>query len=170
MYTFTTFVTPVCRLRVLFAALGLVLTPYVMTPASAGQASAVIPVSVVVIAGAKLQNLYETTQLTITELDISRGYISIQSAYKFSVLTNSKQGVVLELNPIGYIFNSVEVTGWGNISQLGPDGGSITQRGTVLKNETHELSFKFQLRHNNFRKTIWQRNCQECNSITVPLM
>ena len=114
--------------------------------AEAAQRSAALAVSVTVIATAKLRTDYQTTQLHITAADIARGYIEVPAAWRFSVLTNSRSGYLMEFHPLAQFFDSVQVDGLGNVVQLGAEGGAIVQRGPLPPHRTHELSFRFGLR------------------------
>ena len=51
----------------------------------------------------------------------------------------------MEFHPVGNLFESVRVGGLGNPVQIGPDGGTIVQRGPLPPNFAHELSFRFTL-------------------------
>lgn len=113
--------------------------------AEAASKSAAMSVSVTVIANAKLRTDYQATQLKITEADVARGYVNVQAASRFSVLTNSRAGYMMDINPVGNIFESVQVSGLGSAVQLGADGGTVVQRGPLLPDLTHELSYRFAL-------------------------
>jgi hypothetical protein len=52
----------------------------------------------------------------------------------------------MEFYPVGEIFDSVQIGGLGSPVHIGADGGAILQRGQLLANFTHELSFRFMLR------------------------
>jgi hypothetical protein len=105
-----------------------------------------IPVSVTVIASAKLQVNYQSTQINITKLNIQNGYIDMTDSLHFLVNTNSKSGYLMDFHPIGNLFESVEIQGLGNLVQLGTDGGTVVQRGLFPQKQAHELSFRFKLR------------------------
>jgi len=113
--------------------------------AEAAEKSAAMPVSVTVIANAKMQTNYQAKQVKITEADVARGYVDIADASSFSVATNSRSGYILEFHPVSNLFDSVQVSGMGNAVQLGADGGTIVQRGPLPLNQPHELSFRFTL-------------------------
>ncbi len=131
-------------------AVAIGLTPFVnwMSTAQAGQLSAAIPVSVTVLASAKMQTEYQTAQLNISESDIARGYVDVSDALRFSVNTNSLSGYLLVFHPVGNLFESVQVDGLGNAVQLGADGGDIVQRGAAPAQSSHALSFRFNLSQN----------------------
>lgn len=114
--------------------------------AIAAQHSVAMSVSVTVIANAKMQTSYQTSQLQISEADVARGHIDVPTALRFSVASNSQSGYLLAFNPIGNIFESVHVSGLDNIVELGADGGDIVQRGAQRKMQMHDLSFRFTLK------------------------
>ena len=118
----------------------------VVPSAEAAQKSAVLAVSATVIANARLQTSHQATQLSISAADIARGYVEAPAASRFSVTSNSRSGYRIEFNPVGDFFESVHVAGMGNVVRLGPDGGTIVQRGPLPQNLTHELDFRFNLR------------------------
>lgn len=121
------------------------LAPLAPTNAMASPAAA-MAVSAMVVANAKLRIEHQETQLTITAADVARGYVHVAGASRFSVQTNSRAGYSLQFSPIGSLFASVQVDGLSNPVRLGPDGGAIVQRGTVMAELSHELSFRFLLR------------------------
>jgi hypothetical protein len=121
-------------------------SPVLGTSAEAAQTSAAMGVSVTVVAHAKMQTMFQETQLKISKEDVSSGFVEVASASRFSVSTNSQSGYLLEFYPVGEIFESVHIGGLGSTVRIGADGGAIVQRGQLLANFTHELSFRFTLR------------------------
>ena len=121
-------------------------SPIMATSADAAQTSAAMGVSVTVVAHAKMQTMFQETQLKITKDDIARGFVEAASASRFTVSSNSLSGYLLEFYPVGEIFESVQIGGLGNPVHIGVDGGAIVQRGQLLANFSHELSFRFTLR------------------------
>lgn len=113
--------------------------------AKAAEIFTAVPVSVNVVASAKLFVAYQQTELIITEKDIARGYIAVPSALRFSVITNSQYGFLVNFYPVGHIFESVEVGGIGSSAHLDESGGTIVQRGQSPKNSKYELGFRFKL-------------------------
>lgn len=116
------------------------------TRAEAAQARAAMPVSVSVVASARLQSSHQATQLSISAADVARGHVEIPAASRFSVASNSHSGYRIEFHPLGDFFESVHVAGLGNVVRLGAEGGTIVQRGPLPSNLTHELGFRFSLR------------------------
>jgi hypothetical protein len=113
--------------------------------AEATQKNAAMPVSVTVIANAKMQTNYQAKQIKITEADVARGYVDIADASSFSISTNSRSGYLMEFHPVTNLFDAVQVSGLGNPVQMGADGGTIIHRGSQHPNQSHELSFRFTL-------------------------
>jgi hypothetical protein len=132
----------------LIVAVGLAPGAALASSAEGSQSSTSMPVSVTVIANAKIRNEYQVTQLKVTENDVSRGFVDIPDASRFSVSTNSRVGYLLEFHPVSHLFKSVEVSGLGNPVQLGADGGAIVQRGPLPAHLTHVLGFRFFLSQN----------------------
>lgn len=130
----------------LSATMGLAPLSSLVSSAEAAQSSAVMQVSATVIANARLQTSHQTTRLEITAADVARGYMEVPGASRFSVITNSRSGYVIEFHPLATWFESVQVTGMGSGAQLGAAGGSIVQRGVLPSKLAHELSFRFSLR------------------------
>jgi hypothetical protein len=124
---------------------GLAPLPGLVPAEEAVQRSAAMPVSVTVIANAKLKSSYQATQIRITAADVARGYVEVPAASRFTVATNSRSGYLLEFHPVGNLVESVQVGGLGNDVRLGADGGTFVQRGLPSPNLTHELSFRFSL-------------------------
>jgi hypothetical protein len=121
------------------------LSPF-MPSAQSAQHVAAMPVSAQVVANAKLHTSYQATQIEISAADVARGWVEAPVALRFSVATNKGAGFVMQFNPIGNIFESVQIAGLGNSAQLGSDGGVIVQRTAQASDLTHELSFSFTLR------------------------
>ena len=131
-----------CALAV---TVGLMPLAVLVPSAEAAQKSAIISVSVHVIANAKMQTTFQAEQLNITAADVARGYVEVSAASRFSVVTNSRAGYSLEFHPVGTVFDSVQVGGLGNVVQLSGDGGAIVLRGPLPRSLEHELSFRFNL-------------------------
>ncbi len=120
------------------------LAPWIR-PAEAAQQSAAMSVSVTVVANAKMLTQFQATQLSVSEADVARGYLDVSAGSRFSISTNSHTGYVINFTPTNNIFDSVQISGLRNSVQLGSDGGSVVQRTPMVKNQSHELSFRFTL-------------------------
>lgn len=122
------------------------LAPVISTSAEAAQTSAALSVSVTVVANTKMQTVFQTNELKISQADIERGYVDAPAATRFSVISNSRTGYLMQFYPVGELFDSVQIRGLGNAVQMGTDGGAVVQRGAIPTQSTIELSFRFALR------------------------
>jgi hypothetical protein len=114
--------------------------------AMAAQGNAAIPVSVIVVANARLDSQHQESQLQISAEDVQRGFVEARAASRFSVHTNSHAGYCLEFLPVGNLFGSFQVTDVANhAAHLGPDGGTLVRRGPVPAGLTQSLNFRFAL-------------------------
>lgn len=92
-----------------------------------------------------LKVLYQNPELVITNADISRGYVEVQTASRIEVKNNNPAGYLLVFDGTnGHLrpFNEVYVQGMGKDIQIGSEGGWIPQpytRGTI----TMELNYRF---------------------------
>jgi len=129
----------------LFVILGVAPLPILGPSAEEAQSSAAMQVSAMVIAKARLQTVHQAAQLKISDADVAHGYVAIPTAARFSVVTNSRAGYVLQFHPIGSLFESVQIDGLGDTVNLGADGGTIVLRGPLPPQLMHELSFRFAL-------------------------
>ncbi len=118
----------------------------VMPPAAAGQASGNVQVSAYVVAQTKVHMDYQASQLTISKEDVARGFIDVAAASRFSLVSNSRYGFLINLYPVGDIFDALQIKGLDYPAQLGADGGTLVQRGAVVQNKMHELSYRFILK------------------------
>lgn len=114
--------------------------------AQAGQGRAVLPVSATVIANARLINHLQPTEMTLTSADLTRGFAVFPLASRFTVVTNSRVGYVIEVQSQAPMFESVQISGLSSVAELGAEGGSIYQRGTPVAGKIQVLSYRFALR------------------------
>jgi hypothetical protein len=127
----------------LVLATGLAPLAPLMPSAQAIESSAAIPISVMVVANAKLQTISQPKQIEISVTDVARGHVNVPAALRFSVVTNKGAGYLMQFHPVGNVFEAVQVDGLGNTVHLGADGGVIVQRIQQTPNQTQELSFRF---------------------------
>jgi hypothetical protein len=120
----------------------------IVPSAVAAESSASIAVTVMVVANAKLNTIYQANQIEISAADIALGQVDVSAASRFSVTTNKGAGYLMQFHPVGEVFESVYVEGLGNTVHLGADGGAIVQRVHQTSNQMHELSFRFILNEN----------------------
>ncbi len=121
------------------------LSPVVATTAEAAQIGSAMSVSVVVVANTKIQTLFQANHISISAEDVVRGFVDVPAASRFSVISNSRSGYLLQFYPIGDLFESVQITGLGNPVKMGTDGGAVVQRGKLPSLSAIELSFRFAL-------------------------
>jgi biopolymer transport protein ExbD len=124
-------------------ATGLAPISSLVPSAEAAQSNGAMQVSVTVIAGAKLQTIYQAKHIEISAADVARGQVEVPAALRFSVAISKGAGYLMQFHPIGNIFDSVYVDGMGNSVRLGADGGAIIQRVPQVSNQMHELGFRF---------------------------
>ncbi len=136
------------RLAAYALAVAVGLAPLAAMPSlvQAAQTGATMAVSMVVLGEATLNTGVAATQVVITQSDVARGYIEVPSAMRFSVTTISPAGYVMRFQPLGPLFDSVEVSGIGAPVHLGAAGGSIVRSGMLAQNQLQELSFRFGIR------------------------
>jgi hypothetical protein len=96
-------------------------------------------VSVTAVANARLRSEFQQSALDISPADVARGYVDSAAATRFSVVTNSRAGYVLDLRPVTRIFESVRIGGLGTPVALGA-------RAPLPADRIHELSYRFILR------------------------
>ena len=138
----------VLQRKLIYCTLAVAIGVGLLVIAKASELMTTVPVSVTVVDNAKLEIAYHALDLNITQSDISRGYVDAPSALRFSVLTNSKYGFLMNFYPVGDIFKSAQVDGIvGNIN-IDEAGGSIVHRGVFPQNVKYELNFRFILRPN----------------------
>ncbi len=94
----------------------------------------------------RVQTIYQTDNLTITESDVRRGYINISAATQFSVTSNVATGFVVDFYPQTDLFVSAQVTGLQAPAEVGASGGSAHQNGPRGRISLHLLDYRFQLR------------------------
>jgi hypothetical protein len=129
----------------LIVATGFVPVAGLLPSAYAGQANATMAVSVRVVSTVRMQVSYQASQVTITPLDIEHGFVEVLSASRFSVSADGASGFSLDFRPVGSLFESAMVAGFGHAVRLGPDGGSVFIRGMHSPQSMHDLNYRFTL-------------------------
>jgi len=119
---------------------------FYLSHVQAGEMTTSISVSATVLPGARMTTHFQASQLTITPADVRRGYVDVDAASNFSVLTNSRNGYTLEVSPIGYIYESVKIDGLGASVEVSGDGGAIVKRALITPAMSFQLSYRFILR------------------------
>jgi len=108
--------------------------------------TATIMVSATVMARVNQSVTHQESRITVTEMDIKKGFIEIPSATILQIKTNTKNGYVLLFEGGSELFKEVWVTDSGRTVVLSPSGGLIHQSFSGSQLETKELSFRFNLR------------------------
>jgi hypothetical protein len=110
--------------------------------ALAGPNQATMAVSATVVARAVLTVDYQSPTLTITEGDISRGYVDVPAASRVTVRCNALGGYVLTFEGSADFFRQVRVTGLPTEAVIGGHGGWLPQ--PYSRNATAmDLSYRF---------------------------
>lgn len=78
--------------------------------------------------------------------DIERGFVDVSEPVEVHVDGNSADAYALEIAPTSVLFSSVTVHGIGADVLLGPEGGTIVQRGQYSRVHPLRLTFRFALR------------------------
>lgn len=94
----------------------------------------------------RMQVDHQDAALTITERDIERGYVEVPAASKFSVVTNTQDGFVIDFRPRSDVFRSVLVTGLQNPIEIGAAGGTAMNNVPHGRTTFHQLGYRFMLR------------------------
>jgi len=87
----------------------------------------------------------QPSEITITDADIARGYVEIPGASQLRVTSNNPAGYVIDFFSRLPIFTSVRVSSAGSGADLGPDGGTIIERGRKGRDMPLDLSYRFNL-------------------------
>jgi len=90
-----------------------------------------------------LKVLLQTRELVITEADILRGYIEINSAEHIEIQNNNLSGYLLVFQGINGLFKEVIVKGLGDEITIDSTGGWVAQPYNGRDPVTVELSYKF---------------------------
>ncbi|HUH93750.1 MAG TPA: hypothetical protein VL742_11535 [Casimicrobiaceae bacterium] len=132
--------------RITFAAMCSTLAVSTVAPAvEAAQQHGQIAVSAFVPAQAVGEVVQQPVQITITDADIARGYVDVAAGSQLRVTSNNPSGYVIDFFTRLPIFRSVRVSNSSGSADLGPDGGTIIERGQVGRNLPLALTYRFQL-------------------------
>jgi hypothetical protein len=132
--------------RISFAAVCSTLTVSTIAPeADAAQAKSQIAVSATVPAQAVGQLVQQIPEITITDADVARGYVDVLAGSQLSVTSNNPAGYGIDFFTRLPIFSSVRVTNANGSADLGPDGGTMIERGQMGRNLPLSLTYRFVL-------------------------
>jgi hypothetical protein len=90
-----------------------------------------------------LKVLLQTQELVITQADILRGYIEINSAEHIEIQNNNLSGYLLVFDGLNGLFEEVIVKGLGDEITINSDGGWVAQPYNGRDPVIIELSYKF---------------------------
>jgi len=106
----------------------LLLTVVLIAPAYAASTSALLSVSVQVVARTILTVDSQPANIEITAADVARGYVDLPQAMAFRVRSNAINGYAVQFDPMSYPFSSADIN-WGNTTAtVGTDGTWLTRR------------------------------------------
>jgi hypothetical protein len=120
-------------------------TALMSSSACAGSLGAQIPVSATVIANAVAKFDYQAIQIQVEPADVSRGYVDVLGATRFSVRTNSRNGYLMVFYPLLDIFESIQVTDANISTNIGREGGAVVHRDSLPAESIQSLSYRFYL-------------------------
>ncbi|HZI83929.1 MAG TPA: hypothetical protein VFF44_08435 [Casimicrobiaceae bacterium] len=132
--------------RITVAAMCSTLAVSTIAPAvQAAQQRGQIAVSAIVPAQAIGQVVQQPAEITITDADIARGYVDVPVGSQLRVTSNNPAGYVIDFFTRLPIFRSVRVSNASGSADLGPDGGTIIERGQYGRNLPLDLTYRFNL-------------------------
>ena len=129
--------------RIVFGAIT-TLAAATITPVNAAVRSQ-IAVTAVVPAQTVAQLLQNPSEITITAGDIARGYVEVPTGSRLQVTSNNSTGYAIDFFPRLPIFKSVRIITPAGSGQLGPDGGTVIERGQRGRNMRLDVSYRFDL-------------------------
>jgi hypothetical protein len=132
--------------RVTFAAMCSTLAVSTIAPAvEAAQQRGQIAVSATVPAQAIGQIVQQPSEITITDTDVAQGYVDVPAGSQLRVTSNNPAGYVIDFFTRLPIFRSVRVSNASGSADLGPEGGTIIERGQYGRNLPLSLTYRFML-------------------------
>src|SRR5437763_373737 len=87
-------------------------------------------------------------EITITDGDVLRGYVEVPTGSRLRITSNNPAGYFIDFFTRLPIFRSVRVSNSNGSADLGPDGGTIIERGQHGRNLPLDLSYRFMLASN----------------------
>ncbi len=84
----------------------------------------------------------------ITDADVLRGYVEVPTGSRLRISSNNPAGYFIDFFTRLPIFRSVRVSNSNGSADLGPDGGTIIERGQHGRNLPLDLSYRFMLASN----------------------
>ena len=130
--------------RIVFGALT-TLAAATMSPQIHAATRSQVAVTAFVPAQTVGQLVRQPSEITITDADIARGFVEVAAASQLRVTSNNPAGYVIDFFSRLAIFTSVRVSSAGGGANLGPDGGTIIERGRKGRDMPLDLSYRFNL-------------------------
>jgi hypothetical protein len=107
-----------------------------------------IAVTAIVPAQTVAQLVEQPSEITITDADVARGYVEVAAGSRLRITSNNPAGYFIDFFTRLPIFRSVRVSNSNGSADLGPDGGTIIERGQHGRNLPLDLSYRFMLASN----------------------
>jgi len=113
----------------------------------AGQSGALMSVGVTVTPRVDLV-LYSPASLTVTAMDVARGYVTVSEPLRLKLSGNTPQGVELDVRATAALFSAMRIEGGYLDATLPGDGGTIAWRWQQesVRSLNVDLRFTFMLR------------------------
>ena len=131
--------------RVTFAAMCSTLAVSTIVPSAEAAQRSEIAVSATVPAQAIGQIVQQPSEITITDTDVAQGYVDVPAGSQLRVTSNNPAGYVIDFFTRLPIFRSVRVSNASGSADLGPEGGTIIERGQHGRNLPLSLTYRFML-------------------------
>jgi hypothetical protein len=90
----------------------------------------------------------QPSEIIVTDADVVRGYVDVPAGSELRVSTNDPTGYVIDFFTRVPIFRSVRVIDRRGDADLGPDGGTVIERGQYGRNLPLALTYRFNLAAN----------------------
>lgn len=94
----------------------------------------------------RMQVEHQAAVITVTPRDIERGYVEVLAASRFSVVTNTPDGFIVDFRPRSDVFLAVRITGLQNPVEFGVQGGAALHNVPHGQTTIHQLGYRFMLR------------------------
>ncbi|HEX8011335.1 MAG TPA: hypothetical protein VF814_10420 [Casimicrobiaceae bacterium] len=131
--------------RIVFGAMTTLAASSIVPDVGAAAVQSQIAVTAIVPAQAVGQVVQEPAEITITDADIARGYVDVPMGTRLRVSSNNPTGYFIDFFTRLPIFRGVRVSNSSGSADLGPEGGTIVERGQPGRNLPLDLSYRFML-------------------------
>jgi len=106
-----------------------------------------IAVSATVVSQAHVDELQGPAAITVTALDVARGFLDVPEPVQLRITCNSRAGYELELNSLLPLFRTITIKGFGDAIEMPLDGTTLTRRGPQTQPVVLTLGFRLTLAH-----------------------